>query len=651
MSFRVDPDEPALNPGFQSTMTWKPRAAVRQARRIFKTALMKSLAQFVLDRKLLDTNGKAIESLRAFILERADQFNGMGIILHPASFLLKSCQLHGLVTLQDGQRLFISFFRHDPPPLRGIYRFIWESKAEESLQAQLSPADLANLRLFVEKIAPEFAPVAPQGPGLGLGNRMSTLDYPVAYEVVQRYGVSAGVIQGSVFREMAPEKMFRRRNSPLIDLPGIGLIPLGHTGNSIQGQFLAGIIYRIERGIDLPIVADADHIPIRGTSKLVMKNTWMLVKEAQDRTLFTLDPHFCLYGGHPNLRADPRRLEKTFRKLPRNRQTEILQRYEGKEFQIAYLTGDGSFQINMTHDEVIDVAVRFEEAIEVIANTWAMIETVRAGRPYGVEVSIDEAPGITEPHHLFYLASELDIRGLTPFSIAPGLGFTKKDLDIEGPIEPFERRVRQLASVAHEFGAVLGIHSGDGKSFSTRRILAQATGGNFWYKVSPDRQRNFFKALSKFPAGSFERTLYEDIFDWTLCCALRLALEAKGETAQAAREAIEEVLAQETSTAHKLRRKFDEGLLRLNMKESLQILLAEMEKTVRSPFSDMMRDPDFRIIHDYAFIYVGQRSAEGGFLHRGRFFAISEEAQKAYQEEDRAYLLEMLEALGLSKGE
>jgi hypothetical protein len=46
---------------------------------------------------------------------------------------------------------------------------------------------------------------------------------------------------------------------------------------------------------------------------------------------------------------------------------------------------------------------------------------------------------------------------------------------------------------------------------------------------------------------------------------------------------------------------------------------------------------------------VGQRDVEGRFFHRGRFFAISKEAVEAYQEEDTAYINELLEALGLIK--
>jgi len=645
----IDPNEQSLNPGYLSTMTWKPTAAVRQAKRVLRISLMGSLAQFIHERRLLDQDEIGLNGLRKLITERTNQFKEAGITLHPTSFLLRNRTIHGLATLNDGQRLFLSFFRGSPPPLKGIFQFGWQIGARDSIQIQFSPVDLTNLRIFLEKIGPEFAPVAPWGPGVGLGNRMATLDYPVAYEVVQRHGLCISPIQGSVFREMIPEKMFRRRNPPLIGLPGIGLIPAGHTGNSTQGQFLAGIVYRIELGIDLPIVADADHIPIRGTTKRAMKEVSMLVEEAKDRTLFTLDPHFCLYGGRPTIQADTKRLEKMFKKIPYERQMEILERYDGRRFQIEYLSGKGSFSIQMTREEVIDTAVRFEEAIEAIAKTWGMIETVRGGRPYAVEVSIDEAPGITEPHHFLYLASELANRGLKPFSLAPGLGFTKKDIDIEGPKERFRETVSQLTSIAHQFGALLGVHSGDGKSFSTRRTLAEATGGRFWYKVSPDRQRNLFKALSTFRVGSYERTLYENIFDWTLCYVIRLALEGHGETAQTAKDALEEILAQETVTACELRGKFEEALRFTGAKGSLGPLLADIERIVRSTTSDLKRDPDSRIVHDYAFIYVGQRGPHGTFLHRGRFFAISDAGLKAFQDADRAYLNEMLEALGLKK--
>jgi len=644
---RIDPDEPSLNPGYLSTMTWRPSAAVHQAKKMLKTPIFESLVHFILEKSISDKDEKTLDIFRTFIKERIDRFKEVGITLHPASFLLRDNQIHGLATLHDGQILFISFFRQNASPLKGIFQIGWDFGTEDSLQIQLSPFDLANLRIFLEKIGPVFSPVAPWGPGIGLGNRMSILDYPVGYEVARRYGLCAAAIQGSVFREMAPERIFHRRSPPLIDFAGIGFVPVGHTGNSIQGQFLAGMFHRIKNGIDLPIVADADHIPVKGTSSNAAREVRMLIEEAKDRTLFTLDPHFCLYGGRPTIQANQRVLEKMFQRFPCERQMELLERYEGKEFQIEYLSGKGYFSIRMTREEVVDSAVRFEKAIEGIAMTWDMIETARTGRLYRVEVSIDEAPGITEPHHFFYLASELASRGLKPFSLAPGLGFTKRDVDIEGSKEPFKERVRQLASIAHKFGAVLGIHSGDGKGFATRKILAEATNGRFWYKISPDRQRNLFKVLSRFPAGSSERTLYEDLFDWTLCYVLRLALEAQGETARTAKEAIEEILVQETVTANNLRVKFEEALRCVKGGKSPQLLVAEMERMVRSPSSDIRRDPDSRIIHDYAFIYVGRRATDGSFLHRGRFFAISEVAAEAFLEEDRAYLHEMLEALNL----
>lgn len=100
-------------------------------------------------------------------------------------------------------------------------------------------------------------------------------------------------------------------------------------------------------------------------------------------------------------------------------------------------------------------------------------------------------------------------------------------------------------------------------------------------------------------------------------------------------------------------------ILKLNLKSSISHLTKQddglrLYKNVKkSSFFKLAKtmNPDSRIMHDYAFIYVGQRSADEGFLHRGRFYAISEAAARAYKNEGEAYLNEMLSALLLTKGQ
>jgi hypothetical protein len=78
----------------------------------------------------------------------------------------------------------------------------------------------------------------------------------------------------------------------------------------------------------------------------------------------------------------------------------------------------------------------------------------------------------------------------------------------------------------------MGIHSGDGKSVPTRRILAKATGGNFWYKISPDRQRNFFRSLGLSAPGSEGRQLFQEVYRSALARVIGLAASGSNETAR-----------------------------------------------------------------------------------------------------------------------
>jgi hypothetical protein len=642
----INPDKKKVNPGHTSNMTWDIRSAKSFIEEKLGSSLIKEFINFVSINFKLSDNKNIVENIRKYLCDKLVQFKKNGLVFHPFSILHKLGRLHILITLADGQKVFFSFFESTPPPIKGFLRTNLKSSSK-TLKIQISPINIENVRIFLNQIAPEYAPVAPANPGVGFGNRMVTLDYPLVYKMMKKYGITGAAIQGSVFREMIPEKMFQEKDLPKIELPGVGFIPVGHTGCSVEGQFVAGIVYRIQHGISLPIVADADHIPVYGSSSKDMKQLIDIVLVSQDRTLFTLDPHFCLYSGKPNLQTNVNLIRKAFNNFPKNRKSEILRRYENKKFWVKRIDSKDSFQINMNLEDLIESAVRFEEAIKSVKKAFLIIKKIKDGKPFSLEVSIDETPGLTNIKHFYYFASELKKHNIDFFSLAPGLGFTKEDMDLKGSKKVFEEDVKKLASIAFNFGAVLGIHSGDGKSYATRRILARATCGNFWYKISPDRQRNLFRALSTFHQGSFERNLFEDIFNWTLYYVIRLSIGNIGEASDSATKAVMEVFKQGTSSAQTLRflvRKTKKQIA--NGKNPLPLFL-KIKKLIHSESSDLIRDPNSRIIHDFAFVYVGKRNSNKRFLHRGLFFSMSRQALSKYHDIDRIYLEDMLKALNL----
>jgi hypothetical protein len=642
----MDAASPACNPGFLDTLTWDEPRAARLGHQALRDDRFAALAAAV-------TAGYPATAGGLDRLVRRSSRPPLTLVpasacAHPRSGLW----LVGI--LDDGQHVFVALSAGTTTAPRGFGRPLCERQlvaAGRSAVVRLFPADLLRLRAFLETIAPAYAPAVPDRPGLGIGCRMGVLDVPIALQAVRRFGLCASVIQSSVYRELAPLADLTTLPLPQIDLPGVGLVPLGHTGMSITGQFLAMTLARVKLGDPTPIAVDADHLPLRASSGAGQRLAQRLVREAADRSLFTLDPHFCFYGGDASLmRAVPdgrgAEVEAAFRKrFSPGKRRDLAARYVGKRFRVPDPAGRKDHAIVMDASELADCAVRFQEPLDAIQDACAEIRRVKGGTPYAIEVSVDEVPGMSEPHHFYYLCAELARRGIQAFSLAPGLGFSKLDVDVKDPEGAFATRVRILAGISTHFGAVMGIHSGDGKSVATRRILAKASGGNFWYKISPDRQRNFFRSLGMGPAGSEERRLFQEVYRSALSRVAGLAGSHAEETARVARQTLE-IVANGQAISRETAREIA-GFLRAPQPLRGMDWQKLAKRIAAASARQIPGDPDDLIVHDYAFATVSERDTRGRFRLRGRFFSLSDDALAIYHRLDAAYLRNLVRSLRL----
>jgi hypothetical protein len=640
---------PASNPGFLDTLTWDPSRAASLGRRALADGRLSGLAA-----ALAGGEPGAGPALTRH-LRRATR--APLALVPPSAVVTPSRGLLCVAVLEDGQHLFLALTPGDASPFRGRAARPLCSldlrRAEGRMRAHLFPFDLTHLRLFLAEVAPEFAPSPPSRPGLGIGCRMGVLDLPVALQVVKRFDLCAAVIQSSVYRELAPLDDLTRLPLPEIDLPGVGRVPLGHTGMSVTGQFVAMMAERIKLGDRTPIAADADHLPLRGMSPAARRLARRLVREARDRSLFTLDPHFCLYGGDAGLATalDEGRgadLEAAFQqRISPGQRRSLLARYAGKRFPVPGLGKGRGAGVAFERLEVLDCALRFQEPLQAVEEACAEIRAVRGGAPTAVEVSIDEIPGLSEPRHFYYLGSELAARRIPLFSLAPGLGFTKLDVDVQDPRGAFAVRVRELAAIARHFGVVMGVHSGDGKSTLTRRILAREVGGNYWYKISPDRQRTFFRSLALCPERSEGKALFRDIYRAALCRVVELTRHGGEETARVARQTLGVVARQggvSASVAAEIRRVLD--LAGRGQDRSRVRLVERIAGASAREVPGSLLDG---IVHNYAFAAVGERDARGRFRYRGRLLSVPEDALAIYHRLDAAYLANLTRSLGLDR--
>lgn len=100
------------------------------------------------------------------------------------------------------------------------------------------------------------------------------------------------------------------------------------------------------------------------------------------------------------------------------------------------------------------------------------------------EISIDETETPTTPAQHFFVACELQARGVRPTTVAPRFcGEFQKGIDYIGDIAQFEAEFKVHAAIARQFGYKISVHSGSDK-FSIFEIVGRYTQGRFHLKTA-----------------------------------------------------------------------------------------------------------------------------------------------------------------------
>lgn len=165
----------------------------------------------------------------------------------------------------------------------------------------------------------------------------------------------------------------------------------------------------------------------------------------------------------------------------------------------------------------------FEETVlvyhEAVDHAEALFRVCReTGFHFDFEVSIDETEAPTTPEAHYFVADQLQRRGVAYTSIAPRfVGEFQKGIDYIGELEEFEADFKKHASIAAFFGYKLSVHSASDK-FSVYPVMARLkqgpvhikTSGTNWLvalevvaQVDPELFRALFRhAYEVFPLAS-----------------------------------------------------------------------------------------------------------------------------------------------------
>lgn len=195
-------------------------------------------------------------------------------------------------------------------------------------------------------------------------------------------------------------------------------------------------------------------------------------------TFFTLDP-----SDHVDQQADNYDQATVEAKLaPLGDAGQWVADYTGREVTLSNGT-------KLAFDEaaVKRAAVKYGKAIDEAIALGAHVASHQeaAGRPYEIELSVDETDQPTTLVEHYIIAEQCLSRGMKLVSLAPRfIGELEKGVDYLGDVAALEASLADHAAIANQLGPYkLSLHSGSDK-LSMYPALARATGGRFHVKTA-----------------------------------------------------------------------------------------------------------------------------------------------------------------------
>lgn len=511
-----------------------------------------------------------------------------GVTLHGGSLARARGETFVLATLADGQHVLLDV--HDPGSAPLLQGPIWSVGLASDAGLRAYATDAAVLHEYLGAVALSRRPRAlGQVPRLGIGVRMTSACWPGIFAAMDEGGFAANPIQNSVRELNFLSDLLEGRPADRNYASGFGMIEAGYTGSTFEGLWTWGVLAALKHPTPLALGADADHVQVkRGPEGMGRAKRY--IDSCRYHSFFTLDMADIL---------DYAAVGEPSSAVARDRALSIV----GSEHLRR--------EVHACHDQQALGGEALPEALvdRMICKYWAALEALeevvsylrelRQGEAFDLEFTIDEHPPeirafdcLTSDEECFFVVNEIARRSLPVTHLAPNTG-TEKGFDYRGAdgLDGFERRVASLASISADRGILIDIHSADDLTAPARAAIRRATGGRLHYKVSPMLQLIFAGVLEDVHPGLFR--------DWWHDAVAYAREEASA--SPFARWCLDELDAKSsTEPSHK-----------------------------------------DAVFHHYGFRYVGRRDPDGQFLDRQRFYSLSPEFHRVYDQRLRTYVLEL----------
>lgn len=503
--------------------------------------------------------------------------------------------LIALCRLPDAQQVFVELGGAGASAVLG--EPVGQFTLPSGKPAAAFPTDASVVDKFCGSLRPDKGPRALRDtPRLGIGCRMTTTVWPAMFSAMQGRGFAANTIQNSVRELNFLDDILACRPAPTNYACGFGTIETGYTGSTFEGLWLSGVLTALQTKGEVRYGADADHIQVkRGPTGL--ERAKQTIDACRYYTFYTLDMSDVLHYDALAL-ADAAAEAKLREIIADSAERRDMLSWHGRERKF------GGRVYQLTPAQISKFAGKYWDALNALADLAEYICGFKDGRPFDLEISIDEHPPevaafdcLTSAEETLFVLSEISRRGLSVTHVAPNFGFEKgHDYRYTDGLEGLEKRVREHFDIAEQFGVMLDFHSSDDLTSAPRKALHQGTGGRLHYKVSPMLQLLFADVLQDYHPDLFKRW-WDDALDYV-----------RQEVAAGSPFAKECLDAYETS-------------------------------------ADKSPSRHHALFHHYSFRFVGRRDSQGRFLQRGEFYQLSDDFYKAHHDRIRDWLCQLADEL------
>ncbi|WP_428940177.1 tagaturonate epimerase family protein [Fontivita pretiosa] len=245
-----------------------------------------------------------------------------------------------------------------------------------------------------------------------------------------------------------------------------------------------------EAGWTGPQGADADHLK---TEQDIERTA------AAGFCFFTIDP-----SGEVDAHADdysPSQLAEKFKAVAA--EVNWIDTYRGRQIRLP--TGTS---IDLNEAAVLKAAVKYGRAINMTQRLAQHIDATmkKLGKPYEIELSVDETPQPTTLAEHWIIADQCRLRGIKLISLAPRyVGEFEKGVDYKGDLAAFERSLADHAAIAHQLGPYkLSLHSGSDK-LTIYPSFARLTRGRFHVKTAGTSYLEALRVVLRHDEALFRR--------------------------------------------------------------------------------------------------------------------------------------------------